>query len=93
VFYVADSISSLICFPNCDPTLPSVLVVRPHSCHPLDPRLSGFLHFPCNLTPNFRLHIPERLEMTSHDEKSKKAKTVKKKLVSLRNLPQKRNPQ
>jgi len=39
---------------------------------------SGFLNVPCNLTPNFRLYIRERPEMTSHHEKSKKAKKVKK---------------
>jgi len=44
---------------------------------------SGFLNVPRNLTPNFRLYIRERPEMTSHDEKSKKAKKVKNKLSAL----------
>jgi len=42
-----------------------------------------FSPFPRNLTPNFRLYIRERPEMTSHDEKSKKAKKVKKSLSAL----------
>jgi len=46
--------------------------------NPRHPRFSGFLNVPCNLGPNFRLYTRERPEMTSHDEKSKKAKTVKK---------------
>jgi hypothetical protein len=33
------------------------------------------------LTPNFQLYLRERPEMTSHEEKSKKAKHVKEKLV------------
>ena len=33
--------------------------------------------FPRNLTPNFWLYISERLEMTSQNEESKKAKTRK----------------
>jgi hypothetical protein len=37
--------------------------------------------FPRNLGPNFRLYIRERLEMTSQNEKSKKAKTTKGKLT------------
>jgi Chaperone of endosialidase len=42
---------------------------------------SIFLHFPHNLAPDFLQYTSERPERTSHDEKSKKAKTIKGKLV------------
>jgi len=51
--------------------------------NPRHPRFSGFLNVPRNLGLNFRLYIRERPEMTSHDEKSKKAKKVKKSLSAL----------
>jgi hypothetical protein len=36
-----------------------------------------FLHFPRNLSPDFLQYTCERLELTSHGEKSAKAKTTK----------------
>ena len=39
--------------------------------------ICGFPNFPRNARPNLTEYLSERLEMASHDEESKKAKTMK----------------